>query len=82
MNTDTTPSRESRDPQFLWEQLQKLEDRHRSLQSECHMARRGLDQAGGHELHSVREAWNHYCEVIAELDQTTAQIEVLRVNIR
>jgi len=63
-----------------WTRLQRLEAQHRRLQSECDVARRGLDGAGIERGMELREAWKHYCEVIAELDQTTAQIEVLRVK--
>lgn len=68
-----------RDEPF-WDRLQKLEKQHQRLQSEFDLARRGLDRAGGEQVTEVRDAWKHYCEVIAELDQTTAQIEVLRIG--
>jgi hypothetical protein len=76
-------SREQRaewlDPRF-WERLDRLEDRHQRLQSEHETARRGLERVTPQEAHELRSAWRHYCEVIAELDRTTAELESLRTG--
>ena len=61
----------------FWERLNLLEARHQRLQSEHESVRRGLECAHSETL---REAWDRYCEVIAELDQTTAEIEILRTR--
>lgn len=59
----------------FWEQLERLESRHQRAQSEHQRAQRGLERLQPEELH---QAWRRYCEVIAELDQATAEIESLR----
>ncbi len=62
----------------FWERLGRLEVRHRRVQSEHDDARRGLERLSACEAEELRHAWRHYCEVIAELDRTTAEFEVLR----
>jgi len=62
----------------FWERLNTLEDRHQRIRSAYDDARRGLERLSSSEAEEVRQAWTHYCEVIAELDQTTAEIEDLR----
>jgi hypothetical protein len=69
--------REWPDPEF-WEQLDRLEACHQRVQSECDTARRDLERLTPPEIEEVRRAWSRYCEVIAELDQTTAQFDALR----
>jgi len=64
-------------PDF-WERLDSLEGRHQRLQSEHDDARRGLGRLALQEPASLRQAWQHYCDVIAELDRTTAELEALR----
>ena len=61
----------------FWERLDLLEARHQRLQSEHESVRRGLESA---QTDTLREAWERYCEVIAELDQATAELEVLRTH--
>ena len=61
----------------FWERLDLLEARHQRLQSEHESVRRGLECA---QADTLREAWERYCEVIAELDQATAELEVLRTR--
>jgi len=61
----------------FWERLNLLEARHQRLQSEHESVRRGLESAHSEQL---RDAWERYCEVIAELDQTTAELEILRTR--
>ena len=62
----------------FWEQLDRLEGRHQRLQTEHDNARRGLERLSPSELDELRRAWRRYCEVIAELDETTAEFEALR----
>jgi hypothetical protein len=62
----------------LWAQLEHLEGRHQRVQSEYERARRGLESLTPREIEEVRSAWRRYCEVIAELDQTTSEFEALR----
>jgi hypothetical protein len=61
----------------FWDRLDHLEDRHQRIQSKHESARRGLERLSAREAEEVRQAWRHYCEVIAELDQTTAEFETL-----
>jgi hypothetical protein len=61
----------------FWERLDLLEARHQRLQTEHENVRRGLESA---QADTLRDAWDRYCEVIAELDQATAELEVLRTH--
>jgi len=65
------------DPNF-WERLDLLEERHQRVQSEHNDARRGLERLSLQDRPALRQAWQHYCDVIAELDRTTAELETLR----
>ena len=65
------------DPGF-WERLEGLESRHRRAQSEHQRAQLGLERLAPGEPEELRQAWRRDCEVIAELDQATAEIESLR----
>jgi hypothetical protein len=63
----------------FWDELDRLEERLRCAQSEHKRVRRGLERltpAGSEQLH---QAWRDYCDVIAELDRATADIEALRM---
>lgn len=62
----------------FWERLDELQGRHQQAQAEHDLARRRLDRLSPGELEGLRRAWRRYCEVIAELDETTAQFEALR----
>ena len=64
-------------PDF-WERLGLLEERHQRVRSEHNDARRGLDRLSPQDPAALRQAWQHYCDVIAELDRTTAELEMLR----
>jgi hypothetical protein len=66
-------------PQF-WERLDRLEGHHQRIQSEHEAVRRGLERVrvSPEESAELRHAWRRYCEVIAELDRTTAELEALR----
>jgi len=68
------------DPRF-WDRLDRLESRHRRLQSEHHEARRGLERLSSDESAELRAAWRRYCEVIAELDRTAAEFEALHTCV-
>jgi hypothetical protein len=67
------------DPDF-WNRLNRLENRHQKVQSEHDSARRKLERVTPHEAEELRAAWQKYCEVIAELDQTAAEFEALRAG--
>jgi hypothetical protein len=69
---------EGLDPAF-WERLEGLERRHQRVQSEHDSARRSLECQMPREAEELRRAWLRYCEVIAELDETTAEFETLRM---
>jgi hypothetical protein len=61
----------------FWERLDRLEGRHQRAQAEHDLARRGLERLTPGEVEELRRAWRRYCEVIAELDQTSAEFEAL-----
>ncbi len=58
----------------FWERLDSLEARHQRLQSEHEAVRRGLERVRAHDGDELREAWDRYCAVIADLDSTTAEL--------
>lgn len=62
----------------FWERLERLESRHRRAQSEHERAQRWVQRLPPGDAAELREAWQRYCEVIAQLDQATAEIESLR----
>jgi len=62
----------------FWDRLDRLESHHRRLLSEHQRAQRDLARPGSLEPGELRQAWERYCEVIAELDRATAEIETLR----
>jgi hypothetical protein len=62
----------------FWERLDLLETRHQRLQAEHEVARRELENVSADSANELREVWNRYCAVIADLDSTTAELEVLR----
>jgi hypothetical protein len=66
----------------FWERLDRLEGHHQRIQSEHDHARRGLERLSRDEAEQLRQAWRRYCEVIAELDRTTAEFEALRTCAR
>jgi hypothetical protein len=66
------------DPAFR-ERLDRLEGRHQRAQSEHDSARRSLERQMPREAEELLRAWVRYCEVIAELDETTAELEALRM---
>ena len=62
----------------LCERLDRLQLRQQRIQAELASARRGLERLPPDRLDESRRAWRRYCEVIAELDETTAEFEALR----
>ena len=62
----------------FWDRLDRLEGRHQRVQSEHETVRRNLERVTPREADELRHAWRRYCEVIAELDQTTAEFEAFR----
>ena len=64
------------DSPFL-DQLDRLESQHRRILSEHESAQRDLVR-GTLEPGELKQAWERYCQVIAELDRATAEIETLR----
>jgi hypothetical protein len=78
MSTSNQPRGADPESEF-WERLDRLESRHQRIQSEHDNARRGLERLSAHEAEEVRQAWRHYCRVIAELDQSAAEFETLRL---
>jgi hypothetical protein len=71
------------DEQF-WADLNRLEARHQSLQSQHELTRRELknttkDMAKNNGA-EFREVWQRYCAVIAELDRVSGEFEALRAR--
>jgi hypothetical protein len=66
----------------FWDRLDRLECQHRQVQSEHETVRRRLDRVDPAAAGEIREVWNRYCEVIAELDRTTGELESLRTSAR
>jgi hypothetical protein len=62
----------------FWDRLDRLEGRHQRVQSQHETVRRNLERVTPREADELRHAWRRYCEVIAELDQTTAEFEAFR----
>jgi hypothetical protein len=63
----------------FWDRLDRLESQHRRVLSQHESAQRDLERRGSLAPGELREAWERYCEVIAELDRATAEIETLRM---
>ena len=62
----------------FWERLERFESRHRRARSEHERAQRWMQRLPPDDAQELHEAWQRYCEVIAELDQASAEIESLR----
>jgi len=62
----------------FWTHFETLEKRHQLAQCEHETARRRLELRQRERAANLMEAWNRYCEVIAELDKSTAEIEDFR----
>ena len=61
----------------FWDRLERLETRHQRIYCEHDRVRRELERLSPREAEELRRSWHHYCEVIAQLDQTSAEIESL-----
>ncbi len=61
----------------FWDRLDCLESRHRQIRSQHESARRGLKKIDPRASEEVHDAWRRYCDVIAELDRTIADVEAL-----
>jgi len=64
--------------EHFWAQFNGLETRHQRVQSEHESVRRSLETLRRERASDFQEVWGRYCEVIAELDRSTAEIEVFR----
>jgi hypothetical protein len=60
----------------FWDRLNRIELQHQRAQCQHETLRRGLDAMHG----DLFDAWRRYCDVIAELDRTTAELEALRTR--
>ncbi len=69
------------DQQF-WERLDRIESQHQRIQSEHEARRRGLDCSRDTQEADLHLAWQRYCEVIIELERTSAEFETLRGDSR
>jgi hypothetical protein len=65
-----------RDP--FWSRLNRVEGLHLHLQSRHEAVRRELTAIPSARNTGFHEVWRRYCEVIRELDMTTAELEALR----
>jgi len=66
--------------QRFWERLERIELHHRRIRSEHETWRRSLERFRDMPSPDLSLAWQRYCQVIAELEHTTAQLEALRIN--
>jgi hypothetical protein len=65
---------------LFWDRLNRLEAQHQRIQSQHDTARRSLEAVQRKDSAEVLDAWKRYCEVIAELDRATAELECLRTR--
>jgi hypothetical protein len=66
----------------FWESLDRIESHRQRVQSEHETWRRSLDRLRDSRNADLQLAWQRYCEVIAQLEDTTAELEALRVNLQ
>ncbi len=62
----------------FWDRLNRVESVHVELLSRHETARRELAAVGNTRQVEFRDLWQRYCQVIQDLDRTTAEIEDLR----
>jgi hypothetical protein len=67
-----------RDP--FWSRLNRVEGLHLRLQSRHEAVRRELTAIPSARNTGFQDVWQRYCEVIRELDMTTAELEALRTR--
>ena len=63
---------------LFWDRLNRLEAQHQRIQTQHDTARRSLEAVQRTGSVEVLDAWQRYCDVIAELDRATAELESLR----
>lgn len=61
----------------FWEKLDRLESRRRRAHTQHESAQRDLERLTPSESADLRRAWERYCEVIAELERASSEIEAL-----
>jgi hypothetical protein len=66
--------------QRFWECLDRIERHHQRIQCEHETWRRSLDRCHETQNADLHLIWQRYCEVIAELEYTTAELEALRAG--
>jgi len=66
------------DDEQFWTHFNSAETRHQRVQSEHENARRNMEMLRCERESDLQEVWCRYCEVIAELDRSTAELEALR----
>jgi hypothetical protein len=79
MNADKETRPDWLDERF-WQRLDRMERHHQRIQSEHETWRRSLDRCRETSNDDLPLIWQRYCEVIAELEQTTAEFEALRAS--
>lgn len=62
----------------FFDRLSRMEQRHRQAQSQHRSARRWLERLTPRQAEELEQAWQRYCEVIAELERSSADFESLR----
>lgn len=67
-----------RDP--FWSRLNQVEGLHLQLQTQHEAVRRELTAIPSARNTGFQDVWHRYCEVIRELDMTTAELEALRTR--
>jgi hypothetical protein len=67
------------DQQF-WKRLNRVERHHERIQSQHETWRRSLARSRVTLNADLRLAWARYCEVIAELERTAGELEMLRIG--
>lgn len=67
-----------RDP--FWSRLNRVEGLHLRLQTRHEAVRRELTAIPSSRNSGFQDVWQRYCEVIRELDMTTAELEAIRTR--
>lgn len=62
----------------FWSRLNRVESHHLQLLARHEAMRRELTAIRGTPEVSFHDVWRRYCEVILDLDRTTAELEALR----
>ena len=64
----------------FWDHLLRIEGHHQRVHSDYDSARRQLDRLDPKADPAFQDAWTRYCEVVAELDRATGELEFLRLR--